>query len=268
MARGLPRYFTGYPCKHGHIAERETDKGGCCECSRLSKQRRRSRRPGYRSREQITEQTASGLRTCTTCKRTFEATDKHFVPLVNKVRNWTGLSAECRQCRNKRYEPYYKKHRAKIIERTIISTRERREQPEVQEQERIASRERKRRKLANIVERKKHNARRREWIRKNPELVKLFKHEQPAMKRYRAAKGLARLATPPWLTDEHWKQMVMIYKMADELTRTTGIKHEVDHYYPLTCETCCGLHVPWNLRVVTQVENKSKANQLPEVWWQ
>lgn len=29
---GVPRYFTGKPCKSGHIAERYTLKGSCVEC--------------------------------------------------------------------------------------------------------------------------------------------------------------------------------------------------------------------------------------------
>jgi len=33
-AQGLKRYFTGDPCKHGHIAERYIDNGGCAECKR------------------------------------------------------------------------------------------------------------------------------------------------------------------------------------------------------------------------------------------
>ena len=31
--QGKTRYFTGLPCKHGHIAERLTVNGSCCECS-------------------------------------------------------------------------------------------------------------------------------------------------------------------------------------------------------------------------------------------
>lgn len=31
--RGLKRYFTGKPCKHGHIAERSTANGVCIECA-------------------------------------------------------------------------------------------------------------------------------------------------------------------------------------------------------------------------------------------
>jgi len=36
----LPRYFTGKPCKHNHIAERLTINGGCVECSAISQRQR------------------------------------------------------------------------------------------------------------------------------------------------------------------------------------------------------------------------------------
>lgn len=32
---GLKRYYTGEPCKHGHIAERKVTNGACTECARL-----------------------------------------------------------------------------------------------------------------------------------------------------------------------------------------------------------------------------------------
>jgi hypothetical protein len=31
-ALGLKRFFTGTPCKHGHIAERSVRSGRCLEC--------------------------------------------------------------------------------------------------------------------------------------------------------------------------------------------------------------------------------------------
>jgi hypothetical protein len=30
--KGLKRYFTGKPCKHGHLGERLVSNGRCCEC--------------------------------------------------------------------------------------------------------------------------------------------------------------------------------------------------------------------------------------------
>jgi hypothetical protein len=46
IAKGLKRFFTGVPCKHGHVCERYTKIGNeCVECSRLSKQRQRARDP-------------------------------------------------------------------------------------------------------------------------------------------------------------------------------------------------------------------------------
>jgi hypothetical protein len=31
--RGLTRYFTGKPCKNGHVAERLVSNGNCIECA-------------------------------------------------------------------------------------------------------------------------------------------------------------------------------------------------------------------------------------------
>ena len=43
---GLKRFFTGVPCRHGHVCERYTKVViECVECNRLSKQRQRARDP-------------------------------------------------------------------------------------------------------------------------------------------------------------------------------------------------------------------------------
>lgn len=69
-------------------------------------------------------------------------------------------------------------------------------------------------------------------------------------------------ATPPWLTAEHWQEIEAVYEQAALLSAETGIKHEVDHIEPLQGRTVCGLHVPWNLQVLTLPANRSKSNHL------
>ena len=67
--------------------------------------------------------------------------------------------------------------------------------------------------------------------------------------------------TPPWLTDSHNAEILGFYEKSARLTAETGIKHHVDHIHPLQGKAVSGLHVPWNLQVLTATENQSKGNR-------
>jgi hypothetical protein len=71
-----------------------------------------------------------------------------------------------------------------------------------------------------------------------------------------------RNATPKWITAEQKLAMRQLYLQAMELTKLTGERYVVDHIVPLLSDEVCGLHVPWNLRVITQEENLKKSNKL------
>ena len=71
-----------------------------------------------------------------------------------------------------------------------------------------------------------------------------------------------REATPKWLTRKQKVEIRQLYQIAITMTKTTGEQYVVDHIVPLRGETVCGLHVPWNLRVITQEENLAKSNRL------
>jgi len=71
-----------------------------------------------------------------------------------------------------------------------------------------------------------------------------------------------RQATPPWLTSKQKAEIRQLYQIAITMTKTTGEQYVVDHLVPLRSNEVCGLHVPWNLRVITQEENLKKSNKL------
>lgn len=73
-----------------------------------------------------------------------------------------------------------------------------------------------------------------------------------------------REATPLWLSRKHKSQIRQLYQAAITNTQITGEQYVVDHIYPLRSDVVCGLHVPWNLRVVTREENLRKSNSLPD----
>ena len=82
-----------------------------------------------------------------------------------------------------------------------------------------------------------------------------------------AAKRRAVLlkATPRWLTTADHAEIAGRYSFAALMTQITGVRYEVDHLIPLQGRTARGLHVPSNLRVVTESENRRKHNKFFEV---
>jgi 5-methylcytosine-specific restriction endonuclease McrA len=96
-------------------------------------------------------------------------------------------------------------------------------------------------------------AAKRRYKEANPDLYK----ELVSLRRRRF-----RQATPKWLSAEQKLEIRLQYRLAIELSRATKQRHAVDHIIPIQGENVCGLHVPWNLRVITQEENLKKSNKL------
>lgn len=91
-----------------------------------------------------------------------------------------------------------------------------------------------------------------EWRRNNPEKRAL---------RARERRGVARQATPAWLTADHQAEMRRFYTLAKEFKLLTGDNYHVDHIVPLRGRRVCGLHVPWNLQVLPSDINMKKGNR-------
>jgi len=105
-----------------------------------------------------------------------------------------------------------------------------------------------------------------EWREKNSERIdELSKnwYNCPIKKRacnakYRATK---RYATPSWLTENHKTEIEYVYRVAKDANILTGEPYQVDHIVPLQNEYVCGLHVPWNLQVLSAEDNRRKKNK-------
>lgn len=101
------------------------------------------------------------------------------------------------------------------------------------------------------------------WRENNPNYQNEWREKNKAkcvekVARYRAAK---KNRTPKWLNEFQLNQIRAIYKKAEEYTNITGIQYSVDHIVPLQGENVSGLHVPWNLRVMTKSANSAKRNR-------
>lgn len=64
-------------------------------------------------------------------------------------------------------------------------------------------------------------------------------------------------AWPDWISED--SRFNEIYKEAKE-RRKAGEDVHVDHIVPICSDIVCGLHVPWNLAIVSAKYNMSKSN--------
>lgn len=81
----------------------------------------------------------------------------------------------------------------------------------------------------------------------------------------RASRRFRKIAeirsTPSWLSAAQKTEITEIYEEAVIAEQLTGVKHHVDHIEPVRGKDRCGLHVPWNLQILTAEENLSKGNR-------
>jgi hypothetical protein len=179
-AQGVKFYFTGEPCKHGHIAPRKT-KGACVDCLKVAWTDAVTKRASYFAEYN---------------KREAVKDAKHDWYLEN--REQVMAAANTRPAHVKREYQAAWKDRNKT------------------------------------------------WVRADT----------------KARRRKHREATPPWLSRKQKSAIRQMYQVAITLTQTTGEQYVVDHIVPLRSDVVCGLHVAWNLRVITQSENLQKSNKL------
>lgn len=109
--------------------------------------------------------------------------------------------------------------------------------------------------------------RRKDWDKKNAqhhrELYRTWykKNSQRVVARKAIRRAMKLKATPPWVRIDDF---ITIYEQCKSLSKRTGKNFQVDHIWPLKGDNFCGLHVPWNLQILTSELNQSKKNKRPD----
>jgi 5-methylcytosine-specific restriction endonuclease McrA len=65
---------------------------------------------------------------------------------------------------------------------------------------------------------------------------------------------------PKWIKDVFIEDIKIWYRRAKLIKQFTGQLWEVDHIVPLNGKKVSGLHVPWNLQLLTKKQNRDKSN--------
>lgn len=170
----------------------------------------------------------------------------------------------CRSCGYAEHKVWYARNRDTAIATNIRWNRENKERVNknaVAWRKLNSDRLRKER----IADKTAINARARVWNSNNKDKRREYHRKwstrnMGVIANYAASRRAKKLiATPPWADKSGIKQT---YLEADFVGWATGVPRHVDHIYPLVHKKFCGLHVPWNLQILTASENMSKGNRI------
>lgn len=163
--------------------------------------------------------------------------------------NSNGLVGRCKEC--------VKKYRADYNERN---------RKEIRRKNNLYKKINSKRVYAYVKEKGAHKKYLKKYYEENKEKIKARVSENSRRNlglsnaRKRLHKLRKKKAAPLWLTEYHVKKTKEVYVKAKRLEELDGIKRHVDHQIPLKGVGVCGLHVPWNLQILTEKENLEKYN--------
>lgn len=209
------------------------------------------------------------MKSCAKCKQ-----QKPFEDFYRYSRSSDGRQSYCKVCtgaatsayskdpRRKAYLKKYKEdNRNKELKRSAEYRQKNRQALKEKGQEYVASNPQK-------VSESKRNYRERHRGRVRESSKRYRELNRPKYARYRALRrAREKQAQPSWLTSEDLARMDLMWGLRELKSFVEGVEYEVDHIVPLRGETICGLHVPWNLRVIPKEENRRKLNrEWPDMW--
>lgn len=225
----------------------------------------------------------TGTKRCCTCGEEKPHSEFH----KNKSKE-DGLHLSCKVCRKAESKRYLTKNEEVVYERQreryhqdrnkylAMMTRYRtankevlrQKQAEWRDQNREAKRERDRLYSKNNVE-KLQQYRQRTKAHRSAMFKQYAQNNRGRLRAIRAKRYTSKMnATPKWLTKEDFDLIRVEYELSAWCSDVMGEKYHVDHIVPLQGKKVCGLHVPWNLRVIPATENIRKGNKYDQSVWE
>ena len=271
---GATKYTSTTKCKRGHMGERYVSTFTCVDCQAMHAKNRTEGMSAEERASLLSYQTEL-KRKYAAAKRAAEAPAK--AAEEQRVRALMAeLGLDLKIVRNeakKAGEPFYfsgkpcsnghickrhveggcyecnKMHGRNNMAKVRVNRADELKARKKAEYHRNKERNKPKRKQYNIANADKLRARARRYAKENPESFR----ERNATRRART-----RNATPPWLTKEMRAEIKVLHAEANALKAKFGVTFDVDHIVPLDGRHVSGLHVPWNMRVITQAENRSR----------
>ena len=222
---GMKFYYTGKPCKHGHVTNRYVSNNICVDCQSAS-----NRQHWDENRDRLVQE--------------------HRERLVERGDVYNQTRRE-RYQEDEEFRNYIKQLASNwyMNNREIVASNEERKQQ--QRQYRIDHQDRIRE--VHKQWRELNRSRVAQHANRYRMLNRPYYNAKQAA--YRAQK---RLATPGWCEHE---SIFLLYQESQRISQDTGIMHNVDHIVPLINPKVCGLHCLANLRIIPDHDNKVKNNK-------